>query len=230
MAVVTVAILTVYVIPQFKTLFDELDADLPLPTRLLLGVTGVFVDYWYIWVLLVVLVLLSVFWMQTQPNGRRVRDRLLLKAPAVGGIVEYSVLERFCRILSSMVTAGVPLPDALTVATNATNNAVYREGLDVAHDRMVKGEGFSAPINDTGLFPGAARQMFRVGEETGTLDQQLETAAIYFDRELDMRIKRFTSLFEPAIILFVGLVVGFVAIALVSAMYGLLGQYRDVGQ
>ena len=84
--------------------------------------------------------------------------------------------------------------------------------------------GLAQPLADTGLFPSAANQMFRVGEDTGTLDQQLETAAIYFDRELDFKIKRFTNLFEPAVILFMGLVVGFVAIALVSAMYGIFRQ------
>jgi type IV pilus assembly protein PilC len=92
----------------------------------------------------------------------------------------------------------------------------------------MRGEGLARPLGDSGLFPGSARQMFRVGEDTGTLDDQLHTAAIYFERELDYKIKRFTSLFEPAILVFVGLVVGFVAIALVSAMYGVFGQANKV--
>ena len=90
----------------------------------------------------------------------------------------------------------------------------------------MEGQGLAEPLARTGLFPGAARQMFRVGEETGTLDEQLETAAIYYDRELDFKIKRFTGLFEPAVIIFMGVIVGFVAVALVSAMYGIYHQVK----
>ena len=88
----------------------------------------------------------------------------------------------------------------------------------------MRGEGLAHPIAETGLFPAAARQMFRVGEETGTLDVQLEPAANYFERELDFKITRFTNMFEPAVIIMMGGVVGFVAIALVTAMYGIFNQ------
>jgi type IV pilus assembly protein PilC len=125
-----------------------------------------------------------------------------------------------------MVSAGVPLPDALVVTSDATNNRVYRRGLAGAREAMVRGEGLAGPLAATGLFPPAARQMFRVGEDTGSLDKQMETAAAYFDRELDYRLKRFTSLFEPAVILVAGGIVGFIAIALVSAMYGIFRQVK----
>jgi type IV pilus assembly protein PilC len=136
-----------------------------------------------------------------------------------------SILERFCRILHAMVTAGVPLPEALQVTGDATTNSVYKRGLFVARGAMMRGEGLAAPLASTGLFPAAARHMFLVGESTGTMDDQLHSAAIYFDRELDYKLKQFTALFEPIVIVFVGLIVGFVAIALISAMYGI---YRQV--
>jgi type IV pilus assembly protein PilC len=139
-------------------------------------------------------------------------------------LVQTAVLERFCRILSSMTSAGVTLPDSLSVTAQATSNVVYREGIYSAREAMMRGEGLAAPLAGTGLFPAAARQMLRVGEDTGTMDQQLATAAKYYERELDYKIKRFTNLFEPAVILFVGVIVGFVAIALVSAMYGVFHQ------
>ena len=123
-----------------------------------------------------------------------------------------------------MVRAGVPLPDALAVATDGTNNVVFRRKLVDAREAMMRGEGLAGPLAETDLFPAAARQMIRVGEETGTLDDQLETAANYFERELDYKITRFTNLFEPAVIIFMGVVVGFVAVALVSAMYGIFNQ------
>jgi type IV pilus assembly protein PilC len=140
--------------------------------------------------------------------------------------VHYSILERFCRVLSAMISAGVPLPEAMRVTTESTSNIVFATRLEESRQVMMQGGGFSDPLADTGLFPGAAKQMFRVGEETGTLDAQLETAAVYFDRELDVRVKRFVGMFEPMMILFVGAMVGFVAIALVQAMYGVLGGVK----
>ena len=104
---------------------------------------------------------------------------------------------------------------------------MYSERLEVARAQILEGKGFAQPLIDTELFPGAAKQMFKVGEETGTLDQQLEVASIYFDRELESRIKKFTTMFEPIMIVFVGVIVGFVAIALVSAMYGVLGGIKE---
>jgi len=112
----------------------------------------------------------------------------------------------------------------LTVTSTASNNAVYRRGLNQIREEMMEGQGLSTPVARSGLFPGAARQMFRVGEETGTLDDQLELAAAYYEREVEIKLKRFTSLFEPAVIIFMGVLVGFVAIALVSAMYGIYHQ------
>ena len=114
----------------------------------------------------------------------------------------------------------------MRVTAESSNNAVYRQGLQTVREEMMEGQGLAEPLGRTGLFPGAARQMFRVGEETGTLDAQLATAATFYDRELDVKIKRFTGLFEPAVIIFMGVIVGFVAVALVSAMYGIYHQVK----
>ncbi|MEY3618131.1 MAG: type secretion system protein [Actinomycetota bacterium] len=227
MAVVTVIILAGYVLPKFKPLFTELNADLPLPTRMLLGVASLFSTYVYIPGLVITMMVGAVVWMMKSVKGRRVKDRLVLRIPVIKGIIEYAILERFCRILGAMVRAGVPLPDGMQTTTEATSNAVYRERLTVAREEMMKGAGFSAPLAATELFPGAAKQMFKVGEETGTLDEQLAAASEYFDTELEVRIKRFTTMFEPLMIIGVGLMVGFVAVALVSAMYGVLGGVKD---
>jgi type IV pilus assembly protein PilC len=173
----------------------------------------------------VVLIGMAIFATLRSERGRESLDALVLKMPLLGDLVHHAILERFCRILSAMVLSGVPLPEALVVTSAATNNAVFKKGLARAREGMMRGEGLAAPMAESNLFPASARQMFKVGESTGTLDDQLEVAATYFDRELDYKLKRFTSLFEPAVILFAGLIVGFVAIALVSAMYGI---YRQV--
>jgi type IV pilus assembly protein PilC len=124
-----------------------------------------------------------------------------------------------------MLSAGVPLLEALTVSADASNNRIYKAALLTSRDAILQGQGVARPIAATGLFPGSVVQMIRVGEDSGTLPTQLETAARFYERELEYKLKRFTTLFEPAVMIFVGIIVGFVALALVSAMYGI---YRQV--
>lgn len=224
MSIATVIILATFVLPRFKTFFDSFHATLPLPTRMLLSVANFIGNWWFLLVGGLVLIIAGGIALHRWPKGKAWLDSLILRAPVLGDLVQAVIMERICRILSSMIHAGVALPEAMAVTSNAANNAVYKEGLAEVRDDMMEGQGLSGPIARTGLFPGAARQMFRVGEETGTLDEQLELAASYYNREVDIRVKRFTGLFEPAVIIFMGVIVGFVAVALVSAMYGIYHQ------
>lgn len=228
MSVAVVIILVGFVLPRFETFFAGLDAELPLPTRILLRSADVVSSSWYVILSALLALLLVLAATLRTEKGKLLRDRVLLRLPVLGDLLHHVVLERFCRILASMMAAGVPLPEAMRVTNDATSNRVYQAGLTAARDAMMRGEGLALPLAQTGLFPASARQMFRVGESTGTLDDQLSTAATYFERELDYKIKRFTDLFEPAILIAVGLVVGFVAIALVSAMYGIFNQVNTV--
>jgi type IV pilus assembly protein PilC len=224
MSVGTVAVLSVFVLPRFRDFFSSLDATLPLPTRMMLGASGFMSDNWWIVPALILMAAALGLWTVRSEKGRNLRDRMILSMPVIGDLVTHAILERFCRVLASMAKAGVPIPDALAVTTDGTNNVVWKEKLGTAREAMMRGEGLAHPIAETGLFPAAARQMFRVGEETGTLDDQLEGAANYYERELDYKITRFTGMFEPAVIIFMGVVVGFVAIAMVTAMYGIFKQ------
>jgi type IV pilus assembly protein PilC len=224
-AILAVVIITGWVLPRFKTFFASLNAKLPLPTRMLLSIANFFTNDWYVLAGVAAAIIVTVVLGTVTKRGKTIRDRIFLTVPVLGDLIRTAILERFCRILHSMVSTGVPLPDALQVTSEATTNTVYRSGLSVARSAMMRGEGLAGPLSATGLFPPAARHMLLVGESTGTMDDQLESAAIYFDRELDYKLKRFTALFEPIIITFVGIIVGFVAIALISAMYGI---YRQV--
>ncbi|HVE94073.1 MAG TPA: type II secretion system F family protein [Acidimicrobiales bacterium] len=224
MSLVTVLVLTIFVLPRFVEFFESLNAELPIQTRMLLNTAAFLTAWgWLVGLVLLTLVVLTVAYTRTE-GGRARMDRIVLKLPLAGDMIHHAILERFCRVLASMVKAGVPLPEAMTLTADGTNNALYRKGLNEAREAMIRGEGLSAPLARTKLFPSAARQMIRVGEETGTLDRQLETAAQYYDAELEYKIKRFTNTFEPAMIIVMGLVVGFVAVALVSAMYGIFNQ------
>jgi type IV pilus assembly protein PilC len=226
MSIVVVLVLGVFVMPRFVVFFKSLNAKLPLPTRMLLGATSLFSHWWFVFMGLVVALIVGFVAMRRSPKGKMILDGIILKLPVLGDLVQAAVLERICRVLSSMIRAGVDLPQALAVTADASNNSVYRRGLSHIREEMMEGQGLAVPLARTELFPGAAQQMFRVGEETGTLDLQLETAALYYHRELEVRVKHFTSLFEPAVIIFMGVVVGFVAVALISAMYGIYSQVK----
>ncbi|MDE3031683.1 MAG: type II secretion system F family protein [Acidobacteriota bacterium] len=224
MSVVTVVILTVFVLPRFEVFFASLNAKLPLVTRMLLGFSS-FVGHWWFAILGVIVLLVGGFiTMRRTDRGRAQLDTWKLRLPVIGDITQTSILERTCRILSSLLRAGVDLPRSMEVTAESANNVIYRRAIEGIRDDMMQGQGLAEPLARTGLFPGAARQMFRVGEETGTLDTQLEVAAMYYGRELETKVDRATTLFEPAIIIFMGGVVGFVAVALISAMYGIYNQ------
>jgi type IV pilus assembly protein PilC len=217
MSVVTVGILALFVLPRFVVFFKSFHAKLPLPTRMMMGISGFLTHWWYAIIGVMIVIAVSYIMARRSEKGRTRLDGWLLKLPVVGDLTRTAILERVCRILSSLLVAGVDLPRSIAVTAKALENIRIE---------MMEGQGLAAPIARTGLFPGAAQQMFRVGEETGTLDQQLEVAAEYYSRELETKVDRATALFEPAIIIFMGVIVGFVAVALISAMYGIYSQVK----
>lgn len=196
---------------------------------MLLGITDFFGTYW--WLILLVLAVVFVGGLVTFGGsaGKPRRDKLILRLPAIGPLMHYVVVERFCRVMAALVTAGVALPEAVSVASDSTNNRLYQEKLVPVREAMMRGEGLAGPITASEMFPAAARQMIRVGEATGTLDQQLHSAAKFYERELTYRLKRVTDMIEPAVIVGVGLTVGFVAVAQVSAMYSVFNQVKPGG-
>jgi type IV pilus assembly protein PilC len=226
MSVIVVIVLAVFVMPRFEVFFKSLHAKLPLITRMLLIITSWVGHNWYFEFAFIIFVVGGFIAMRRSAKGKAILDAWVLKMPVIGDLTETAIIERTCRVLASMLRAGVDLPRSMAVTADSANNAVYKKALEGVREAMMQGQGLSGPINLTELFPAAARQMFRVGEETGTLDQQLEVAAAYYNRELETKLERATALFEPAIIIFMGVVVGFVAVALISAMYGIYNQVK----
>ncbi|HWJ66050.1 MAG TPA: type II secretion system F family protein [Nocardioides sp.] len=224
MSVATVLVLAIYVLPKFEEFFAEFDATLPLPTRMLLATTDFLGDWW--WALtggLVFLILVFVI-SQRFERGKYVWHSFLLKVPVLGETIQFALVERFCRVMASMVSAGVNLPEAIRVATDSLRNRYFIKRLNGVTEQMLEGQGLAAPLARTELFPGTATSMLRVGEETGSMDTQLEVTAEYYEDELQYKINKLTALFEPIVILVMGGIVGFVAVALVAAMYGIFQQ------
>lgn len=226
-------LIVVVVIPKFADFYSQFTgkdgkaAQLPLPTRMLIAIADFVQSVWGIAFFggLALAVLATFLWIRTD-NGRRQFHGFLLKMPLVGKVVTYSSTERFTRVLAVLLDAGVTLPDALPTAIDCSNNMVFKERLAVAGEGVIAGRGMTEPIRETELFPTAVIQMMRVGERTGELSDQLQNAATYYEDEVTYAVEKLTQWFEPMVMLFIGVVVGFVALAMVSAMYGIYNQVQ----
>jgi len=221
LTLVAVVVLSVVVLPRFQIFFHSLNTKLPATTQALLTSTHFVATYWYA-ILGVTLSVIIIFVVAARnPKTRVYIDRIALSIPLFGGLARLVALERFCRVLSTLVKTQVPLPDALELAGSACGNMVFKNAIMDARRRVLNGEGLAEPLSEYTIFPVAAIQIFRIGEESGQLQSQLSQAASFYSDELDHRMKNFTALIEPATLLFIGGGVGFVAVALVSAMYGI---------
>ena len=229
MAVVTCTILIGFVLPKFADFFAGFDAELPLTTRMMLGLGDVAGKHGAkIFLGLLLFGVLATAFLRSE-RGRLLRNKTALRVPVIRDVVRASVIERFCRILSAMVAAGIPIADSMRAAIDSTDNRVFSKSLVEASERMLRGEGLAGPLQETELFPGMVTQMMRVGEETGTLDSQLEIAADFYESELTFKLEKLTSLFEPLVTILMGIIVGFVAVALVQAMYGIYNSSNGIG-
>lgn len=218
-------VIVVFAIPRFAEFFEDFDAELPLPTRMLMAIAD-FVQSpagWITGLVLVAAVVALIMYVRT-PNGRRNMHAFQLRIPMISTVVTYSSTERFTRVLGVLLDAGVPLGEALPTSIDCSNNLVFKERLSTAMEGVLEGRGFAEPLSQTELFPPTVVQMVRVGERSGELSEQLDNAAGFYEEELDYAVEKMTAWFEPAMIVFIGLVVGFVALAMVSAMYGLYNQ------
>ena len=225
-ATAVVIILVFFALPAFVKIFAEFRVQLPLPTRILIGIVA-FTRAWGLVIGAVIAsIIVAVVIALRTPRGGYAKDLISLRVPVMGPIVLSAVLNRFSRTLAMVLKAGVPLGQTFDAVIAGTGNKVFQRGLGTVKEQMTGGEGFAGPLLRTHLFPPMLTQMVRVGEETGTLDTYLEQAADFYEEELDYRIRAMTSLIEPVMTVAVGLVVGFIAVSLISAMYGLVGALK----
>ena len=226
LTLVAVIVLSVFVLPRFQIFFDSLGVKLPLATRMLLTTTHFVQSWWWVMTFLLISGIVALGFARRNPKGRIKLDRFLLSVPVAGPLIKLVALERFCRVLSTLVRTHVHLPEALELAGNSTGNRVFENAIMEARKRVLQGEGLATPLEAANIFPSAAIQIFRIGEESGQLGSQLHQAASFYSDELDHKLQNFTALLEPATLLIIGGGVGFVAIALVSAMYGVYSGVR----
>ena len=221
--IVVMFLMITFTLPGIMGLFGDFEMELPLPTKILLAITNFSTAYrTHMLVGAVLLVTAIVLYLRTS-IGQRHRDILLLKIPLIGAINIQSSVAQLCHTMSILLKAGLPMSEIMNLIVDTMENIIIKEAFSRVRTEMLQGQGLSQPIRQEKVFPGLLAQMVRVGEETGTLDTNLETLAVFYEEEADRKINTLTAMVEPALMLFVGVMVGFLAVAVIMPMYTLIG-------
>jgi type IV pilus assembly protein PilC len=202
-----------------------MNVELPLPTKILIGVVNVFTSYPLYFLVGGVVIAVVILWLVKQPTGRRILDRIRLTAPIIGPPTLMGELARFTRTMSVMLAAGVSLQEAMDMMPQSTNNRVVRDALEDVKSGLLLGEGLSGPMSRMDLFPPLLVQMVAVGEETNSLDFSLGVVADFYETTADEKISAVVGMIGPVSTIVIALAVGFIAIAVLMPMYTLTGAF-----
>jgi type IV pilus assembly protein PilC len=223
-ATIVVAAILWKVIPTFASLFAGLGAQLPLPTRIVMALSSLLVSWG--WLALIVIPAIAYAFRQYYAtyNGRRVVDRILLKVPILGNILQKVAVARFCRTLSTLLSSGVPILDGLDITAKTAGNAIIEDAIQVTRTSIERGETVSGPLRETKVFPSMVVQMINVGETTGALDTMLGKIADFYEEEVDTAVAGLLTLMEPIMIAVLGGVVGGIVIAMYLPIFDLISK------
>ena len=222
--VLVIIVMVTFIMPAMQGLYDELGSDVPLPAKILLSVTD-FLRAWGLYMIGgVVLLLIVAFALTRSEEGKYQRDKLMLRIPLIGKIIVMSELSRVAATISTLFRAGVPLPEVMTLASQACENRVIARSLTEVRQEMLAGQGLAKPMSLRPIFPPLLVQMASVGESTGNLDNTMDTVAVSYGMDADERTSVMTGLITPIFGLVLGGMVAFLAVALVSTMYGMMGS------
>src|SRR5438876_4488407 len=212
------------VIPTFAALFAGLGADLPMPTRVVIWMSDSLVRYIVFIVIGVGILAYAFRQYYGTPNGRRVVDGVLLKAPVLGGILRKIAVARFCRTLATLISSGVPILDGLEITAKTAGNAIIEDAIMVTRKSIERGETLAVPLKETSVFPAMVVQMIGVGEATGALDTMLAKIADFYEEEVDAAVAGLLTLLEPIMIAFLGVIVGGIVIAMYLPIFDLISK------
>jgi type IV pilus assembly protein PilC len=228
-AVISIAALVVViilwkVIPTFAALFAGLGAELPLPTRVVIWLSH-FIGRWFIFIALFIAgVIYAINRYHKTYKGRRVIDSLLLKFPVLGVVLRKIAVARFCRTLATLISSGVPILEALEITAKTSGNAIVEDAIMATRKSIEEGKTIAEPLKETDVFPPMVVHMIAVGEQTGALDAMLSKIADFYEEEVDAAVENMLALLEPVMILFLGIVIGGIVIAMYLPMFSLLSK------
>lgn len=227
--VVALSVLNILVIPKFADMFSRFGADLPLPTKILITTSNIFINYWPIMLLVVGGLITGFRFWKKSYDGSRKWDKVKMHFPAVGSIVERSTLSRYCRSFSMMLNAGVPMTQALSLSADAVDNAYMHDRIINMRRGIEAGDSMLRVSNQSKMFTPLVLQMVAVGEETGQIDQLLNDAADFYEGEVDYDLKNLTASLEPILIGIVASIVLVLALGIYLPMWDMLNVVKGAG-
>jgi type IV pilus assembly protein PilC len=229
--IVIVTAMMIFIVPIFKHLFTSLNGQLPLPTRIVIAISNVVASVWLLVVIaaIVLIVVAMRRWIAT-PSGRRRWDAFKLRPPVFGPLTHKVALARFCSTFSSLLSAGVPVIEALDIVSSNAGNQIVADALIGAQDGVREGKNLSAILAKYPVMPIMVTQMIETGEESGALDDMLDKVSIFYDNEVNATVDSLTSILEPLIILFMGACIGAIVISLYLPMFDYVKLLQRPGE
>jgi len=213
-----------WVVPIFSNLFVGLGVALPLPTRIVMGLSAFVGQFWWFFILGIVGLVVGVKQIRKHPRGRYYFDYALLKLPVLGILLRKIAVARFTRTLGTLITSGVPILEGLSITARTSGNAVLEEALMRVRKAIEEGRTIVDPLRESGVFPNMVTQMIGVGEATGAMDAMLQKIADFYEEEVDNATKDMMSMLEPVIIGVLGIVVGGIVISLYMPLFAMIGK------
>jgi type IV pilus assembly protein PilC len=223
-AAIVIAVILWKVIPTFASMFAGLGAELPLPTRFVIALSQWFVRLLPFLVIGGILLVVAFRRYYATYGGRRVIDRIVLKAPIFGTLMQKIAVARFCRTLATLISSGVPILDGLEITARTAGNAIIEDAIMFVRKGVESGLTLAQPLKDTGAFPAMVVQMIGVGEQTGALDAMLSKIADFYEEEVDQAVANLLTMMEPIMILFLGMSVGGIIIAMYLPLFDLISK------
>ena len=221
---IVIAVIMWKVIPTFASMFEGLGAQLPLPTRIVIAMSNWFVRLLPFLVIGAILFVIFFKRYYATHGGRRVVDRMVLKLPIIGILMQKIAVARFCRTLATLVSSGVPILDGLEITARTSGNAIIEDAIMAVRKGVEGGMTIAQPLKESGVFPPMVVQMIGVGEQTGALDAMLSKIADFYEEEVDQAVANLLTLMEPVMILFLGTTVGGIVIAMYLPLFDLISK------
>jgi len=224
MAVLVVGALLKFVVPIFANMFSSMQVELPLPTKIVIGLSNFVGRFWWLVLLFLVVLVIAVREVRKNPKGRYMFDKMLLNLPVLGIVLRKIAVARFTRTLGTLITSGVPILEGLAITARTSGNAVLEDALMKVRKAVEEGRTIVDPLKECGVFPNMVTQMIGVGEATGAMDAMLQKIADFYEDEVDAATKDMLTLLEPIMIGFLGVAVGGIVISLYMPLFSMIAK------
>jgi type IV pilus assembly protein PilC len=225
-AAIAIAVLLIFVIPTFQAMFASVGMELPLPTRIVIGMSDFLINYWWALILIVAAVVWAIRAYYKTSDGQLRIDQMMLNAPVLGDLLRKSAVSRFTRTLGTLISSGVSILDGLEITAKTAGNRVIHDAVMASRNSIAGGETISAPLEKSKVFPPMVISMIAVGEQTGGLDEMLSKIADFYDEEVDVAVSALLSLMEPMMIVFLGVIVGGMVVAMYLPIFDMMNAVQ----